>query len=134
MARRYRCLNCNTEFVADKPACAGCDIDGSTDPVAKNVIVPLVVIHYDPPHPKIKNRGRGHRACDPHVPIGKGRGSGEPAVVNCEACQATTVFQEAVQAGALNSAFLETEEEIVHANTAGVIIANKAGDCGCGKG
>lgn len=128
MARRYRCTNCNTEFAADKPACATCDIDATTDPQAAHVIHPLVLIHYDPPHPKIKNRGRGRRACDPKVPVGKGRASGEARAVNCDACKATEVFQDAVKAGALNTSFLDSEDEIVGVSVKGVITAKKA-DC-----
>lgn len=130
--KRYRCTNCNTDFVADKPACANCDIDPATDPRAVGIIHPLVTIHYDPPHPKIKRRGLGHRACDPSKPIGAGRGSGEPGSVNCEACKATPAYQAAVKAGALDVGFREEDNEVVAINAAGVVVTGEH-DCGCGK-
>ncbi len=146
MARRYRCLNCHTDFVAEQPVCAKCGIDPATDPRAAGIIQPLATIHYDPPHPRIKFRGMGHRACDPTKPIGTGRGTGEPRVVNCEACKATVAFQEAVARGALEGGFLESDDEVIEpahllgatalaggGPVAGVVIEGKGG-CGCGKG
>lgn len=133
MAKRYRCSNCGTDFVADKPACAKCDIDATTDPQAIGVIHPLATIHYDPPHPKIKLRGKGHRACDTKTHIGRGKGTGEASVVNCEACKATPAYQAAVAAGALDVAMRDGEDEIVSPmpNAAGGVTTE--GDCGCGK-
>lgn len=134
MARRYRCTNCNTEFVAERPACAKCEIDPTTDPRAIGVIHPLATIHYDPPHPKIKRRGLGHRACDPSKHIGRGRGTGEASVVNCEACKATAAFQAAVKRGELEVGFREEDDEVIlPAHIAGVQVADDA-DCGCHKG
>lgn len=133
MAKRYRCINCGNEFVSEKRACVTCALDAATDPQAAHVIFPLVLLHYDPPHPKIKGRGRGHRACDPTTPITKGRGSGEARQVNCDACKATAAFRDAVKAGALETEFLASEDEIVSVSPAGVIItAKKEGCTDCG--
>jgi hypothetical protein len=129
MARRYRCMNCGTDFVAETPSCARCGIDPATDPRAAGVIHPIATIHYDPPHPRIRFRGLGHRACDPTKHIGTGRGSGEPSVVNCEACRATPAFQAAVRKGALVVSFLESEDEVL-LPPAGVAETGE-GDCGC---
>ena len=132
-AKRYRCTNCGTEFVADKPACATCAIDATTDPQAAHVIHALVVVHYDPPHAKIKGRGRGHHACDPSQRVGKkGRATGEARNVNCDACKATPAFQDAVKAGALDSRFMHEEDEIIGVSVNGAVTAKKA-DCeNCG--
>lgn len=133
MAKRYRCTNCGTDFVADKPACAKCDIDATTDPQATGIIHPLVTIHYDPPHAKIKGRGLGHRACAPTTHIGRGRGTGEASVVNCEACKATVAYRDAVAKGALSVSIADGEDEIVapvHAASDGGGVKTE-GDCGC---
>lgn len=132
MAKRYRCTNCGTDFVAEKPACVKCEIDATTDTQALGIIHPLATLHFDPPHPKIKRRGLGHRACDPKTHIGKGRGTGEASVVNCEACKQTEAYLEAVRAGALDVALREGEDEIVTLPSSGVKTEGDC-DCGCGK-
>jgi len=90
----HRCLNprCEvTEFTAADPVCPGC---GAENPL----VVRLPVIHFDPPSP-FAGKGLGHRACDPTTPISRGRGTGEPAVVNCPACRATDAFRAVPAAG-----------------------------------
>lgn len=112
MAKRYRCTNCGTSFVADRPTCAKCDIDASTDQRAAGVIHSLCTIHFDPPHPKIRFRGLGHPACNPSRGIHGLRGTGEPSVVNCEACRATEAWKQAY-AAAGDAEFLGSEDEVV---------------------
>lgn len=129
MARRYRCTNCGNEFVSERQACVACDIDATHDPVAKRAILPLALIHYDPPHPKIQGRHTNMRACDPKTPIGKGRGTGEARHVNCDACKATPAYQQAVQRGELNTDFLDSEDEIVTVGVQGVVITKPVADC-----
>lgn len=131
MAKRYRCINCGNEFIADKPACSTCQIDPATDPRAVGIIHSLATIHFDPPHPRIRHRGLGVRACDPSVSISRGRGTGEARVVNCDACKATLAFHEAVQKGALDGGFLEDDDEQVISTPAGVVLTGEK-DCGCG--
>lgn len=133
MAKRYRCTNCGTDFVAEKPACTKCDIDATTDPQVVGVIHPLATLHFDPPHPKIKRRGRGHRACDPSTHISKGRGTGEPSVVNCEACRQTEAYRDAVKAGALSVSIADGEDEFVPMPSGAVTGVKAEGDCGCDK-
>lgn len=89
----YRCLNCSAEFEADRPACAKCDIDPAKDPRDKDIVVPLVLIHFDPPGKRV-GQGAGHAACDPKIRVGspKCAFSGEPTAVNCAACKATAVY------------------------------------------
>lgn len=105
MAKRlYRCLVCTREFEADKPACEACGIDPATDPRNKDVIVPLVTHHFDPPS-KVPGRGLGHAACNPRLRIGtpKCAFTGEPESVNCAACKASAQFLAAdgLSAGAV---------------------------------
>lgn len=129
MARRYRCTNCGAEFVGERPACVTCDIDPATDHRAVGVVQPIATIHFDPPHPKIRHRGLGHRACDPATHIGKGRGTAEPSVVNCEMCKETEAYKAAVKKGGLRVSFHEDDDEEITMPIG--VKATGTGDCGC---
>jgi len=99
----FRCYNCvnakglpgkDFEAEATKPTCPACGLNG-LDARFKHYIVLLETIHFDPPHPVVKNMGCGVMACG--IPE-RGRFTGEPLVVNCPACRATEVWKKAVAA------------------------------------
>ncbi len=96
----YRCLECQREFEAAKPACAECGIDPATNPGDAGAVVPLVLIHFDPPT-KRAGRGLGYAACDARVKVGapKCGFSGHPKAVNCPRCKATEAFLAAGEDG-----------------------------------
>ncbi len=101
MTTHYRCLNCGTEFKSDRgpdaprPGCKACGIDVDAEPALANFIQALETIHFDPPHPIVKHRGKGHWACNPKRGVAGSRATGEPAVVNCEACRETAEWKKA---------------------------------------
>jgi hypothetical protein len=103
----YRCLNCKGEFQADKPACAACELDATTNPRDAQYIVELAVIHYDPPT-RIAGRGKNVAACDPKIRVGLRAGagpgamlSGEKGAVTCPACKASEAFTADADPGML---------------------------------
>jgi len=92
--QRFRCYNCDTahEFVSSEPVCPQCGADARKER-EQRFIVPLVTIHFDPPHPVIRGEGQHVMACT-------GRGwppgttaSGETTIVSCTACRETEVFK-----------------------------------------
>lgn len=97
----YRCINCGVTFKSPRspdgppPGCKACGVDPDTDPALVGYILPLETIHFDPPHPIVRFKGRGHLACNPAVRVAGKRATGEPSVVNCEACRATDVWKKA---------------------------------------
>ncbi len=106
--KMFRCYNCENakgmpglDFPADAPVCPNCGLDGR-DPKFAGLFAPLVCIHFDAPHAVAKNRGVGHAACDPKLPIGTVRGSGHPDAVSCPACRETEAFQAAQKAVSVN--------------------------------
>ena len=133
MAKRFRCTNCQPahEFVSEKRACPVCGIDATKDKKAATYIHPLRLHHYDPPHPKIKSAALNVLACDPTKRIGHNgsMGSGEAARVDCPACMESQAYKDAVKAGALQTDFLESEDEIIGVSTNGSITAAKHTDC-----
>ena len=91
----WRCLNCKAEFQADKPVCAACELDPTTDPRAADLFRAIEVIHFDPPT-RVPGVGRNHAACDPKVRYGANRMfTGEPGSVTCPACKASPAFAAA---------------------------------------
>ncbi len=95
MERFWHCFNCSTDFAAVRDLCPKCGADGK-DPKAGGCIAPRTVIHLDPPHATLRNRGTGAHACDPTVQVGTQgmRASGEITAVNCPACLASKAGQE----------------------------------------
>ena len=79
------------------PACPRCGLDGG-EPDLAGWIVPLVVTHYEAPHPAgIPNRGCGRVACSGVNPrTARVHTTGEPRLVLCEACRATPAHRAAM--------------------------------------
>lgn len=113
---RFRCSQCNTSYLQDRVACDACGIDPKKDSGAAGLLVRLVTIHFDPPS-GLKNRGKGHIACDPSKPVHGRRATGEPSVVNCEACRQTEAWKKA-HAAAGDPEFLEDQDESVEIDKA----------------
>lgn len=70
----------------------------NTDPAAGGNVVPVVVMHYEPPRsPDLAHRvGCGHIACNPAQKTATNdelRYTGEPSVVNCPACKETAAYK-----------------------------------------
>lgn len=101
--KRYKCWNClddrnmpGREFEADKPVCPTCGLDPVKHPEGKGLLVEIKPCHFVPPHPVIKSRGTGKRACD-GKPVGTASQpcTAEPPVVTCRACQQSDEFRKA---------------------------------------
>lgn len=98
MSHLYRCQNCGEVFrsershEAPRPACK-CGVNPDAEPELGIYIQALETIHFDPPHPVVKNRGKGHLACTPAVRVAGKRATAEPAVVNCDDCRRTEVWK-----------------------------------------
>jgi hypothetical protein len=100
MAKLYRCYNCTDatdmpgkDFAADLPKCPYCGLDGSPGTRFENRIVQLRAIHFDPPHPTVKNAGTGLPACG-RPRVGNMAMSGDPDAVNCPACRESAAWKE----------------------------------------
>lgn len=96
----FRCLNCGHVFQHGNspeapPACPSCGLDPVAEPDLARYIQSLETIHFDPPHPIVRFKGKGHLACNPSVRVAGQRATGEPAVVNCPACRATETWKTA---------------------------------------
>lgn len=91
----FRCYNCvdpangkpGVMFESAVPKCPDCGVDGTIERF-HSLIVPVAVIHYDPPHPTIKGVAARYHACTPSNEIGKcdGMATGEILAVTCTAC------------------------------------------------
>ncbi len=98
---QYRCLNCSKSFASERapeaprPTCPGCGVNPDQEPELASFIQPLETIHFDPPHPIVRFRGKGHLACNPARRVAGMRATGEPAVVNCPACRQTDAWKTA---------------------------------------
>jgi hypothetical protein len=95
----YRCQNqaCSEDhagrlifdFWAERPVCPKCGADGKIMP---NVVIPLVLMHFDPPS-KVFGRGMRILAC-----TRKGYGqanvsvTGNPTCVNCPDCKKSAEY------------------------------------------
>ena len=112
MARLWRCTNCGRTFESDRAACETCGIDQAQDGRLAGIVVPIVTLHYDPPHPKVRNRGRGHLACDPKRPVAGSRATGEPSVVNCPRCRETEDWKRAAAAAGTPEFHSESDETV----------------------
>lgn len=99
----YRCYNCldpkrgmpGQDFWADKPVCPECGVDQSA-PEGKNLVITLEIIHFDPPHERLKNRGKGYIACNPKRRVGESQrlyATGDHESVTCEKCIASEAYQ-----------------------------------------
>lgn len=112
MARFYRCYNPNCtehpakmpgyDFTADVPVCPKCKVD-ARQPRFSHLIVPLVIIHFDPPS-QVPGYGVGELACDGKPSAGR-MATGDPEVVNCPACRQTDVWKEAQKGKAVDPRF-----------------------------
>lgn len=98
----WKCYNCvgtngvpGVDFIAEQPVCPTCSTDG-TQPRFKHLLVACKVIHFDPPHPTVENRGLGELACG--TPWKGKRASGAPVAVNCPACKATPIYAQHIAA------------------------------------
>ena len=107
----WKCYNCENgdgipgvDFFADAPVCPTCKLDGA-DKRHGNKIVACKIIHFDPPHPSVKDAGLGHLACSPSKVIGKvdAMATGVPDVVNCPLCRATDDWKIAKSAAEVGS-------------------------------
>lgn len=89
----FRCLECRAEFEATQPACVACGIDPAADQRDADMVVPLMVHHFDAPGRRA-GRGVGFAACNPKLKVGspKCMFTGEPGSVNCPKCKLTEVF------------------------------------------
>ena len=120
MLRLWSCHRCSAEtppsgpeiqahkgfsFTAEKPAdkaapvCPKCGLDGG-DPDLAGWIAPLVVTHFEAPHPAgVPNRGCGKVACSGQNPrTARVQVTGEPRLVLCPACRATDAYKRAMAA------------------------------------
>jgi len=97
----FRCLNPECaprigktfDFWGDEPVCPKCKADERKDD-DRGIIIPLEIIHFDPPHPKyaIMQRGQGVNACTGRI---RGMRTGDPRQVNCPRCLGTDVLKKA---------------------------------------
>ena len=100
----FRCLNCKKEFEAIQPACVDCGIDPTTHPRHKDMVVPLVTIHFDPPS-GVPGIGKGFAACNPKLRVGmpncgfSGEKNGEKIIITCPKCLASELYANAGEAG-----------------------------------
>lgn len=94
MVNRWRCHNCGKDWKGLR-VCERCNIDPQKEPRFAHLVVKIETIHFDPPHPTVKNAGVGTLACTPQVPVVGNRATGEPSVVNCEECRETEAWRKA---------------------------------------
>lgn len=113
MNRLWTCMKCSQDappgdeiaahkgfsFVAPKPegryapVCPQCGLDGG-EPDLRDWIAPLVVNHFEAPHPAgIPGKGCGKMACTGQPRAGKVQVTGDPRMVTCPACQATAAYK-----------------------------------------
>ena len=100
--RRWRCSQCNHDFKTERneaaTVCPKCKIDTAAHPRFKTVLVECKTLHFDPPT-QVAGIGLNRPACKPAAKIASGFGSdmgtGEPSMVNCEACRATPEWHQA---------------------------------------
>jgi hypothetical protein len=106
--RLWRCLNpaCapDTDFAAAAGTCPKCGLTIGRGR-AGHLIVPLVVVHYDPPS-GIEGIGKNEPACQPGTPIYGLQATGAPDAVNCPACKATEAWQQAPKGAQVPSRYL----------------------------
>lgn len=117
--RRYRCFAClshggrklGRDFLASTDtlsvSCPNCGLEAA-DPKGGALIVPVAVVHYEPPKAKLSATvrrmvGADRVACDAEdAGPASGRGimrTGEPAAVTCPACRGSEAFK--AEAGAV---------------------------------
>lgn len=99
MEMLFRCYNCDPVggklFQSRVNTCPACKLSGD-DPKVGGMIAPCVVIHFDPPHPIVKNRGLNIIACQPGKKVGEDglRATGDPREVLCPACKVTKAWKD----------------------------------------
>lgn len=80
------------DFWANEPKCPKCGMTGEKEQVRQ-----IVTIHYDPPHPKLKDHGTNYLACNPKRPVtslgDKHAATGNVEVVNCPNCKETDAYK-----------------------------------------
>lgn len=109
MTQFYRCLKCSTkepfEFWAEQPVCPQCGLRRD-DARLGQFLIPLHVIHFDPPEIPALMKGKNVRACEPAVAIQtpldtrnnptRHGGTGDPRAVTCPQCKETEAFKAAL--------------------------------------
>lgn len=116
---RWICWNCidtatmtaGKTFEADEPLCS-CGVDGK-NPRHMSLIVECCTVHFDPPDPVIKGRGKNIFACNrqPAITTPFECFSGEYAAVNCKQCLATEECKAAKKSG---RRYVPTEGDFVY--------------------
>jgi hypothetical protein len=107
--RPYRCQNpkCSADphgrsiydFWAAEPVCPKCKCD-ARKPRMGGVVIPLVVLHFEPPVAGIDGMGTGFLACNERVKVGASssvRVTGDPTVVTCPDCKLTEAYRAAAE-------------------------------------
>lgn len=109
MTNLWICRNCLSDpnengvsvvgypFAGEHPVCPKCDIDGR-EAEYKPYVLERLPVHFDPPHPKLNDRGLGKTACD-GTRIGsrdkRGNvvmGTGQRKAVTCPDCLKSEAF------------------------------------------
>jgi hypothetical protein len=100
VAKLWKCYNClddraipGRDFFADTPVCPKCGADKS-DPQAANTVVACRIVHLEPPHPFLVNKGTGTIACG-FVRTPDTRITGETLATNCPKCRASDAYKAA---------------------------------------
>lgn len=98
----WKCYNCldnrnnpGKAFESDKPVCPDCGIDG-TVPRWSGKVVPMSMIHYDPPMDRPASQHHNHAACDSRIKTFTDDAvmlTGERIAVTCPACKETEAFK-----------------------------------------
>src|SRR5687767_1359545 len=81
------------DFWADKPVCPKCGTDAKTMP---NIVIPLTIVHFDPPS-KVFGRGLRILACTRKHYGGGETVTGNAGSVNCPACKESPEWQKIAQ-------------------------------------
>lgn len=89
----YRCMQCRAEFDARAPVCVPCGIDPAKNPRHTDLVLPLVLHHYDPPT-SVEGIGTNRAACNRALRVGapKCAFTGDKNAVNCPKCKLTKEF------------------------------------------
>lgn len=103
-------------FEADRPVCPHCGLDRDASPEYRSYIADRELVHFDPPHPIIADRGMNRTACSNQPLGGDPRNGGKTVIasgdreaVTCPACKMTEAFKGDKPSGSrLNARVAET--------------------------